>query len=136
MIRCPAIGLNTVSHSSHPGTCATREVARFNRMSRLNKISGIFLFAESITSLNSPPTMFMNVFSLRTRPCSWPLTWLLRAPVPPKCVVLPSLSNVPYSVTDFGSIMKTTHMQSQYWVQGSPPQAMMTMQHQNVTCGA
>ena len=34
-------------------------------------------------------TMCMNVFSLRTRPCSWTLTWTLRAPVPPRCVVSP-----------------------------------------------
>jgi len=80
-------------------------------------------------------TICMNVFSLRTRPCSWPLTWTLRAPVPPKCVVSPLQSGLLYHVTVFRSILTTTHMQSQYWVPGSPTQAMMTSQHQNVTCG-
>jgi len=41
-------------------------------------------------------TMCMNVFSLRTRPCSWPLIWTLRAPVPPKCIVSPLPSGLPY----------------------------------------
>ena len=71
-------------------------------------------------------TMRINVFSFHTRPCSWPLTWTLRAPVPPKCVVSPLPSGLPCSVTVFGSILRTTHMQSQYWVPGSPTQAMMT----------
>ena len=58
-----------------------------------------------------------------------PVTWTLRAPVPPKCVVSPLPSGLPYRLTVFGSILKTTHMQSQYWVPGSPTQAMMTRQH-------
>jgi len=70
-------------------------------------------------------TMRINVFSLRTRPCSWPLAWTLRAPVPPKCVVSPLPSGLSYRVTVFGSILKTTHMQSQYWVPGSPTQALV-----------
>ena len=74
-------------------------------------------------------TMHMNVFSLRTRPCSWLLTWTLRAPVPSKCVVSPLPSGFPYHIAVFGSILKTTHMYSQYWVPGSPTQAMMTRQH-------
>jgi len=80
--------------------------------------------------------MCINVFSLRTRPCSWPLTWTLRAPVSPKCVVSPLPSGLPYCVTLFGSILKTAHIQSEYWVPGRPTQAMTTRQHQNVTCGA
>ena len=63
-------------------------------------------------------------------------TCTLRAPVSPKCVVSPLPSGLPYCVTLFGSILKTAHIQSEYWVSGRPTQAMMTRQHQNVTCGA